>query len=138
MGLLEDESQTVKTRHSFCLTLWLIFMNRLPIPKKCRSTSLVFTLTLCLCSWPPFGTYKVQTYPAGITQSFVEERKVEMRRAKERNPRVLTERSQAERGEIRERERSERSDRGGGGGGGRRRNWKPWSIERLARAAVEA
>ena len=54
-----------------------------------------------------------------------------MRRAKERNPRVLTERSQAERGEIRERERSERSDRGGGGGGGvRRRNWKPWSIER--------
>ena len=83
---------------------------------------------------------EVQTYPAGITQSFVEEKKVEMRRAKERDPRVLTERSQAERGENRERERSERSHRGGGGGGGggRRRNWKPWSIERLARAAVEA
>ena len=29
MDLLEDESQTVKTRHPFCLILWLILMNRL-------------------------------------------------------------------------------------------------------------
>ena len=29
MGLLKDESRTVKTRHPFCLILWLILMNRL-------------------------------------------------------------------------------------------------------------
>jgi hypothetical protein len=69
---------------------------------------------------------EVQTSPAGILQSFVEEKKVETRRAKQGDTRALTERDCRQRlDEIRELERSERSDRGSG-----RRNWKRWSIER--------
>ena len=115
MGLLEDESQTVKARHPFCLTLWLILMNGLPIPKKYRSTSLVFltdsTPVFMAALWNLL--VEVQTSPAGIRQSFVEEKKADMRRAKEG---ALTERDRVQRlDEIRQRERSERSDRGGGG-----------------------
>ena len=120
MGLLEDESQTVKTRHPFCLVLWLIFMNRLPIPKKGRPTSLVFSLTLPPSSWLPL------TFPWGIPQIFVEEKKIETRRDKEGDTRALTERDRRQRlDEIRELERSERSDRRG-----ERRNWKRGSTER--------
>jgi serine/arginine repetitive matrix protein 1 len=68
---------------------------------------------------------EAQTSPVGIPQSFVEEQKEEMRRAKEGDTRALTERDRRQRlDEIREREPSERSDRGG------RRNWKLWSAER--------
>jgi PWI domain len=69
---------------------------------------------------------EAQTSPAGILQSFVEEKKVETRRAKEGDTRALTDRDRRQRlDEIRELERSERSDRGSG-----RRNWKRWSTER--------
>jgi serine/arginine repetitive matrix protein 1 len=69
---------------------------------------------------------EVQISPAGIPQSFVEEKKVEMHRAEEGDTRALRQRDRRQRlDEIRERERSERSERGGG-----RRNWKRWSTER--------
>ncbi len=65
---------------------------------------------------------EAQNSPAGIPQSFVEEKKEEMRRAKEGDTRVLVERDRRHRlDEIRERERSERSERGGGRGRGRGR-----------------
>ena len=65
---------------------------------------------------------EAQTSPAGIPQSFVEEKKEEMRRAKEGDTRALGERDRRQRlDEIRDRERSERSDRGGGRGRGRGR-----------------
>ena len=65
---------------------------------------------------------EAQTSPAGIPHSFVEEKKEEMRRAKEGDSRALAERDRRQRlDEVRERERSERSDRGGGRGRGRGR-----------------
>jgi hypothetical protein len=128
MGLLEDDSQTVKTHHPFCLTLWLIFMNRLPIPKKMQ----IHLTGFLTDSTPVFMAalwnlqIEVQTSPAGIPQSFVEEKKVETRRAKQGDTRALTERDRKQKlDEIRELERSEKSDRGGG-----RRNWKRRSTER--------
>ena len=57
---------------------------------------------------------EVQTSQAGIPQSFVEER-VETRCAKKGDTRTLTENHYRQRlDEIRELERSKRSDRGGG------------------------
>ena len=65
---------------------------------------------------------EAQASPAGIPRSFVEEKKEEMRRAKEGDTRALTERDRRMRlDEVRERERSERVDRGGGRGRGRGR-----------------
>ena len=65
---------------------------------------------------------EAQASPAGIPRSFVEEKKEEMRRAKEGDTRALTERDRRMRlDDIRERERSERSERGGGRGRGRGR-----------------
>jgi hypothetical protein len=65
---------------------------------------------------------EAQASPAGIPHSFVEEKKEEMRRAKEGDTRALTERDRRMRlDDIRERERSERSERGGGRGRGRGR-----------------
>jgi hypothetical protein len=67
---------------------------------------------------------EAQASPAGIPRSFVEEKKEEMRRAKEGDTRALAERDRRMRlDEVRERERSERSERGGArgrGGRGRR------------------
>ena len=65
---------------------------------------------------------EAQASPAGIPRSFVEEKKEEMRRAKEDDTRALAERDRRVRlDEIRERERSDRSERGGGRGRGRGR-----------------
>lgn len=65
---------------------------------------------------------EAQASPAGIPRSFVEEKKEEMRRAKEGDTRALTERDRRMRlDEVRERERSERVERGGGRGRGRGR-----------------
>jgi hypothetical protein len=65
---------------------------------------------------------EAQASPAGIPRSFVEEKKEEMRRAKEGDTRALTERDRRMRlDDVRERERSERSERGGGRGRGRGR-----------------
>ena len=65
---------------------------------------------------------EAQASPAGIPRSFVEEKKEEMRRAKEDDGRALAERDRRVRlDEIRERERSDRSERGGGRGRGRGR-----------------
>lgn len=65
---------------------------------------------------------EAQASPAGIPRSFVEEKKEEMRRAKEGDTRALAERDRRVRlDEVRERERSERADRGGGRGRGRGR-----------------
>lgn len=65
---------------------------------------------------------EAQASPAGIPQSFVEEKKEEMRRAKEGDTRALVERDRRMRlDEVRERERSERTERGGGRGRGRGR-----------------
>jgi serine/arginine repetitive matrix protein 1 len=65
---------------------------------------------------------EAQASPAGIPHSFVEEKKEEMRRAKEGDTRALAERDRRMRlDEVRERERSERSERGGGRGRGRGR-----------------
>ena len=65
---------------------------------------------------------EAQASPAGIPRSFVEEKKEEMRRAKEGDTRALAERDRRMRLEdVRERERSERSERGGGRGRGRGR-----------------
>ena len=65
---------------------------------------------------------EAQASPAGIPRSFVEEKKEEMRRAKEGDTRALAERDRRTRlDEVRERERSERSERGGFGGRGRGR-----------------
>jgi serine/arginine repetitive matrix protein 1 len=65
---------------------------------------------------------EAQASPAGIPHSFVEEKKEEMRRAKEGDTRALAERDRRMRlDDIRERERSERSERGGGRGRGRGR-----------------
>ena len=103
-------------------------MNRLPIPNKMQ-IHLTGSLT---DSTPAFMAalrnvlIKVHTSLVGISQSFVEDNKVEMRRAMEGDTRALTERDRRQRlDEIRERERSEKSDCGGG-----RRNWKRWSTER--------
>src|SRR5258708_1216238 len=61
---------------------------------------------------------EAQASPAGIPRSFVEEKKEEMRRAKEGDTRALAERDRRMRlDDIREHERSERSERGGGGRG---------------------
>lgn len=65
---------------------------------------------------------EAQDSTAGIPRSFVEEKKEEMRRAKEGDTRALAERDRRVRlDEVRERERSERSERGGGRGRGRGR-----------------
>ena len=65
---------------------------------------------------------EAQASPAGIPRSFVEEKKEEMRRAKEGDTRALTERDRRTRlDEVRGRERSERAERGGGRGRGRGR-----------------
>jgi serine/arginine repetitive matrix protein 1 len=128
MGLLEDESQTVKAkvkaRHPFCLTLWLILMNKTPDPKKiqiCLTGFLTDSTPVFMAALWNLLT-EAQTSPAGIPQSFVEEKKEEMRCAKEGDTRALTERDRRQRlDEIRDRERSERSDRGGGRGRGRGR-----------------
>jgi PWI domain len=65
---------------------------------------------------------EAQASPAGIPHSFVEEKKEEMRRAKEGDTRALAERDRRMRlDDIRERERSERTERGGGRGRGRGR-----------------
>lgn len=65
---------------------------------------------------------EAQASPAGIPRSFVEEKKEEMRRAKESDTHALAERDRRMRlDDIRERERSERSERGGGRGRGRGR-----------------
>lgn len=65
---------------------------------------------------------EAQASPAGIPRSFVEEKKEEMRRAKEDDTRAMAERDRRVRlDEVRERERSERSERGGGRGRGRGR-----------------
>jgi hypothetical protein len=65
---------------------------------------------------------EAQASPAGIPRSFVEEKKEEMRRAKEGDTRALAERDRRMRlDDVRERERSERSERGGGRGRGRGR-----------------
>ena len=65
---------------------------------------------------------EAQASPAGIPRSFVEEKKEEMRRAKEGDSRALAERDRRVRlDDIRERERSERPERGGGRGRGRGR-----------------
>jgi PWI domain-containing protein len=61
---------------------------------------------------------EAQASPAGIPRSFVEEKKEEMRLAKEGDTRALAERDRRMRlDDVRERERSERSERGGGGRG---------------------
>ena len=65
---------------------------------------------------------EAQASPAGIPRSFVEEKKEEMRRAKEGDTRALAERDRRTRlDEVRGRERSERAERGGGRGRGRGR-----------------
>jgi serine/arginine repetitive matrix protein 1 len=99
-------------------------MNKLPIPKKMQ-----INLTgLLTDSTPVFMAalwnllIEAQTSPAGIPQSFVEEKNDEMRRVKEGDARAPTERDRRQRlDEIRDLERSERSDRGGGRGRGRGR-----------------
>jgi hypothetical protein len=95
-------------------------MNRLPIPKKLQINLTGFltdsTPVFMAALWNLL--IEAQASPAGIPQSFVEEKKEEMRRAKEGDTRALTERDRRQRlDEIRDRERSERSDRGGGGRG---------------------
>jgi serine/arginine repetitive matrix protein 1 len=99
-------------------------MNKLSIPKKMQ-----INLTgLLTDSTPVFMAalwnllIEAQTSPAGIPQSFVEEKNDEMRRVKEGDARAPTERDRRQRlDEIRDLERSERSDRGGGRGRGRGR-----------------
>ncbi|KAI0302421.1 hypothetical protein B0F90DRAFT_1714636 [Multifurca ochricompacta] len=109
MGLLEDESQPT------------------PDPKKMQINLTGFltdsTPAFMVALWNLL--IEAQTSPAGIPQSFVEEKKEEMRRAKEGDTRALVERDRRMRlDEIRERERLERSGRGGGRGRGRGRRVK--------------
>jgi serine/arginine repetitive matrix protein 1 len=72
---------------------------------------------------------EAQDSPGGIPRSFVEEKKEEMRRAKEGDARALAERERRMRlDEVRDRERSERSERGGGRGRGRGRRGRGGGI----------
>ncbi|KAI0002131.1 hypothetical protein BJV74DRAFT_876601 [Russula compacta] len=106
MGLLEDESQPT------------------PDPKKMQINLTGFltdsTAAFMVALWNLL--IEAQDSPAGIPRSFVEEKKEEMRRAKEGDTRALGERDRRMRlDQVRERERSERSERGGGRGRGRGR-----------------
>jgi serine/arginine repetitive matrix protein 1 len=123
MGLLEDESQTVKPAILSVDPLAHLH-EQTPDPKKMQINLTGFltdsTPVFMAALWNLL--IEAQTSPAGIPQSFVEEKKEEMRRAKEGDTRALTERDRRQRlDEIRDRERSERSDRGGGRGRGRGR-----------------
>ena len=61
---------------------------------------------------------EAQDSPAGIPQSFVEEKKEEMKKAQQKDVRALDERDRRARlDEIRERERDGRGGRGSGSGG---------------------
>ena len=61
---------------------------------------------------------EAQASPSGIPQTFVEEKKEEMRKAREKDSRALNERDRRARlDEVRERERTERGNRGGRGRG---------------------
>ncbi len=106
------------------MALWLIVRGQTPDPKKMQINLTGFltdsTPIFMAALWNLL--IEAQTSPAGIPQSFVEEKKEEMRRAKEGDTRALVERDRRQRlDEIRDRERSERSDRGGGRGRGRGR-----------------
>lgn len=76
---------------------------------------------------------EAQESPAGIPKTFVEEKKAEMRQAKEGDTRALDERDRRARlDEIRDRERNERNERGGlrGRGRGRGRGGFGYDSER--------
>ena len=61
---------------------------------------------------------EAQSSPGGIPTTFVEEKKEEMRKAREKDSRALNERDRRARlDEVRERERTERGNRGGRGRG---------------------
>jgi serine/arginine repetitive matrix protein 1 len=65
---------------------------------------------------------EAQESPAGVPRTFVEEKKEEMRKAREGDTKAIDERDRRARlDEIRDRERGERGGRGRGRGGGRGR-----------------
>lgn len=65
---------------------------------------------------------EAQDSPAGIPKTFIEEKKEEMKKAREKDTRAIDERDRRARlDDIRDRERDERGSRGGGMGRGRGR-----------------
>lgn len=77
---------------------------------------------------------EAQESPAGMPKTFIEEKKEEMRLAREKDSRALGERDRRARlDEIREKERDERGNRGGGRGRGRGRGRGGWDDDRGGR-----
>ncbi|KAL1735073.1 PWI domain-containing protein, partial [Schizophyllum commune] len=106
MGLLEDESQPTPDPKRMTINLQG-FLN------KNTKEFMVALWKLLL---------EAQAEVSGVPRTFVEEKKEELRKARENDTRALDERDRRVRlDEIRERERGERGDRGRGRGRGRAR-----------------
>ena len=97
----------------------ILYMLQTPDPKKMQINLTGFltssTGTFMTALWSLL--LEAQDSPAGVPKTFVEEKKEEMRKARESDQRAFGERDRRARlDEIRENERSDRGDRGGRGG----------------------